>query len=110
MEELEAISGGGDVAANQILYNLARRGAEYDLIPWCRAHGVPIMAYSPVEQGRLLSHPALVAVARRNGATPAQIALAWVLRSEDVTPIPRIGTPEHERNAAALDLQLIRRT
>ncbi|MDT7616611.1 MAG: hypothetical protein QOF00_4058 [Pseudonocardiales bacterium] len=107
MQELEMAPGGRAVATNQILYNLARRGPEYDLIPWCRAHGVPIMAYSPVEQGRLLRHPALADIARRHEATPAQVALAWVLRSEDINAIPRAGTAGHVReNAAALELQL----
>jgi diketogulonate reductase-like aldo/keto reductase len=107
LAELSLLPGGGAVATDQILYNLARRGAEYDLLPWCRAHGVPIMAYSPVEQGRILRHPALVDVARRHGATPTQVALAWVVRAEDVNAIPRAGTPEHVReNAAALELRL----
>jgi diketogulonate reductase-like aldo/keto reductase len=107
MAELEMAPDGRAVRTDQVLYNLARRGPEYDLVPWCRAHGVPIMAYSPVEQGRLLRHPALADVARRHGATPAQIALAWVLRTEDVNAIPRAGTPDHVReNVAALDLQL----
>ena len=107
MAELEMLPGGRAVTTDQVLYNLARRGPEYDLLPWCRFHGVPAMAYSPVEQGRLLSHPALIDVPRRHGATPAQIALAWVLRTEDVNAIPRAGTPEHVReNAAALGLQI----
>jgi diketogulonate reductase-like aldo/keto reductase len=107
MAELEMLPGGRAVTTDQVLYNLARRGPEYDLLPWCRFHGVPAMAYSPVEQGRLLSHPALIDVARRHGATPAQIALAWVLRTEDVNAIPRAGTPEHVReNAAAPGLQI----
>jgi diketogulonate reductase-like aldo/keto reductase len=107
MAELELLPGGGAVATDQVLYNLARRGPEYDLLPWCRAHSIPLMAYSPMEQGRILRHRALVDVARRHQATPAQVALAWVLRSEDVNAIPRAGTPEDVReNAAALDLQL----
>jgi diketogulonate reductase-like aldo/keto reductase len=107
LADLSGLPGGGAVATDQILYNVARRGAEYDLLPWCRAHGVPIMAYSPVEQGRILRHPALVDVARRHGATPAQVALSWVVRAEDVNAIPRAGTPEHVReNAAALELRL----
>jgi diketogulonate reductase-like aldo/keto reductase len=107
MAELEMLPGGRAVTTDQVLYNLARRGPEYDLLPWCRLHGVPVMAYSPVEQGRLLRDPALIEVARRHGATPAQIALAWVLRTDDVNAIPRAGTPEHVReNAAALDLQI----
>jgi diketogulonate reductase-like aldo/keto reductase len=107
MAELELLPGGGAVATDQVLYNLARRGPEYDLLPWCRAHSIPLMAYSPMEQGRILRHRALVDVARRHQATPAQVALAWVLRSEDVNAIPRAGTPEDVReNAAALNLQL----
>jgi len=107
MAELERLSRGRAVATDQVLYNLARRGPEYDLLPWCRAHGIPIMAYSPLEQGRILHHPALVDVAHRHRATPAQVALAWVLRSDDVNAIPRAGTPENVReNAAAVDLQL----
>ncbi len=94
-------------AANQVLYNLSRRGIEFDLLPWCRRRGVPVMAYSPVEQGRLLRHPALGAVAGRHGATPAQVALAWVLRQDGVIAIPKAGTAAHVReNRAALDLRL----
>jgi diketogulonate reductase-like aldo/keto reductase len=107
MTELKRLTGGGAVATDQLLYNLARRGPEYDLLPWCRAHGIPIMAYSPIDQGRILRHPALVEVARRHRATPAQVALAWVLRYEDVNAIPRASTPQHVReNAAALEMQL----
>ena len=107
MEELVALPGGNDVATNQVLYNLTRRGIEHDLLPWLRQRRIPIMAYSPIEQGRLLGHPALYEVARRHGATPAQIALAWVLRNDDVNAIPRAGTLEHVRdNAAALQIRL----
>ncbi len=89
------------------LYLLHWRGPEYDLLPWCRAHGIPIMAYSPLEQGRILRHPALIGVARRHRATPAQVALAWVLRFEGVNAIPAAGPPADVReNAAAADLQL----
>jgi diketogulonate reductase-like aldo/keto reductase len=105
--ELRRLSGGDGVATDQILYNLARRRPEYTLLPWCRQHGLPIMAYSPIEQGRILRNPALAEVAARHSATPAQVALAWVLRSEDVLAIPAAGTPEHVReNAAARELQL----
>jgi diketogulonate reductase-like aldo/keto reductase len=106
MAELAA-AGGQGVATDQVLYNLTRRGPEYDLLPYLRERGVPIMAYSPVEQGRLLRRPALAEVAQRHGATPAQVALAWVLRTDDVCAIPRTGNPEHVReNAAALELRL----
>ena len=105
--DLERLPAGCAVATDQVLYNLARRGPEYDLLPWCRAHGIPIMAYSPLEQGRILRHPALVEVARHHRATSAQVALAWVLRFEGVNAIPGAGTPADVRaNAAAADLQL----
>ncbi len=84
-----------------------RRGIEWDLLLWCDMHRIPIMAYSPIEQGRLLRHPVLLDVAARHGATPAQIALAWVLRHKRVITIPKAGTPAHVReNRAALDIQL----
>jgi diketogulonate reductase-like aldo/keto reductase len=104
-ELLEA--GGNSCATNQILYNLTRRGPEYDLLPWLREHRIPAMAYSPIEQGRLLGHPQVAEVAARHGATPAQVALAWLLRQEMVAAIPRSSNPEHTReNAEARDLHL----
>jgi diketogulonate reductase-like aldo/keto reductase len=107
MEELWSLEGGAAAATNQVLYNLTRRGIEWDLLPSCRKRGVPIMAYSPIEQGRLLRRPELQAVAARHGATPAQAALAWVLRHDDVIAIPKAGDPRHVReNRAALDLSL----
>jgi diketogulonate reductase-like aldo/keto reductase len=84
-----------------------RRGIEYDLLPWCETRGIPVMAYSPIEQGRLLGHPVLGAIAREHDATPAQIVLAWVLDHDGVVAIPRAATPEHiEENRAAHDLYL----
>jgi diketogulonate reductase-like aldo/keto reductase len=107
MEELAALSGGAAVATNQVLYNLARRGVEADLVPWCRERGIPIMAYSPVEQGRILRDRTLARVAERNDATPAQVALAWLLRQDDMMVIPKATSLDHVReNRAALDLQL----
>jgi diketogulonate reductase-like aldo/keto reductase len=107
MEELVRLSGGDAVATNQVLYNLTRRGIEYDLLPWSRARRLPIMAYSPIEQGRLPTPAALATVAARHGATPVQIALAWVVRGEGVFAIPKASSTEHVReNRAALDLQL----
>ncbi|HTZ36502.1 MAG TPA: aldo/keto reductase [Stellaceae bacterium] len=101
-------AGGSAVASNQILYNLARRGPEWDLIPWCREHGVPVMAYSPIDQARMLGHKALAEAARRHpGATPAQVALQWLLRQEGMIVIPKASDPGHVReNLAALDLRL----
>jgi diketogulonate reductase-like aldo/keto reductase len=96
-----------EVTTDQVLYNLMRRGIEFDLMPWCSKRGIPIMAYSPIEQGRLLRNPALMSVAARHDVTPAQVALAWVLRSDGVIAIPRAGRPAHVReNCRALDLSL----
>jgi diketogulonate reductase-like aldo/keto reductase len=107
MEELAALPGGAAVATNQVLYNLARRGVEADLVPWCRERGIPIMAYSPVEQGRILRDRTLARVAERNDATPAQVALAWLLRQDDMMVIPKATSLDHVReNRAALDLRL----
>lgn len=107
MEELFALSGGEGCASNQVLYNLRRRGIEAGLLPWCREHSIPIMAYSPVEQGRLLRERVLTAVALRHRATTAQIALAWVLREPDMMVIPKATNPEHVReNRAALEIKL----
>jgi len=97
-----------DCATDQVLYNLEHRGPEFDLLPFCRARAMPVMAYSPVGQGgALLRHPALRAVAARHGATPAQVAIAWTLRAPGVVSIPKAADPEHVRqNAAARDLAL----
>jgi diketogulonate reductase-like aldo/keto reductase len=111
MEELFDLPGGEEAATDQVLYNLARRGIEYDLLPWCRRKRLPVMAYSPIEQGRLLRHPGLVAVAARHeGVTPEQVALAWVLRQDGVCAIPKATRPAHVReNRAALDIRLTSR-
>jgi diketogulonate reductase-like aldo/keto reductase len=109
MEELIRLQGGSEVAANQVLYNLQRRGIERDLLPWSRGQRIPIMAYSPVEQGRMLTHPDLIGMARGLQASPAQVALAWVLQNDGVMTIPKMGTEEHvTENRAALDLRLSR--
>ena len=100
-------SGGEAVGSNQILYNLSRRGPEWEVIPWCRQRNVSIMAYSPIEQGRMLGHKALAEVAARHGATPAQVALAWLLRQEGMVVIPKASRQEHVReDLGALDLKL----
>jgi len=106
MQELTA-AGGDGCAVNQILYNLTRRGPEHDLLPWLEAHGIPAMAYSPVEQGRLLTNPTLRRIAGSIGATPAEVALAWTLRRGNVIAIPKAGSVAHLReNRAAADLML----
>jgi diketogulonate reductase-like aldo/keto reductase len=112
MQRCVAAKGGGELATNQILYNLARRGVEWDLLPWQRQHGMPVMAYSPIEhspneQFGFLDDPTLEAVAHRYDATPAQVAIAWLLHQQDVIVIPKAGRPEHVReNRKAADLEL----
>lgn len=106
MEELLAV-GGRECATDQILYNLSRRGPEHDLLPWLERQDIPCMAYSPVEQGRLLADPTLGRIAGTIGATPAQVALAWVMRRNDVIAIPKAGSVTHvQENRAAADLDL----
>ena len=107
MAELLALPGGTQCATNQVLYNLRRRGIEAGLLPWCRDRGIPIMAYSPIEQGRLLHDRMLTTVAIRHRAAPAQIALAWALRQRDMMVIPKASSEAHVReNRAALDIKL----
>jgi diketogulonate reductase-like aldo/keto reductase len=107
MEKWYALAGGKTVASNQILYNLTRRGPEWEVIPWCRERNISIMAYSPIEQGRMLGHKALAEVGARHGATPAQVALAWLLRQDGMIVIPKASRQEHVReNLGALDLKL----
>jgi diketogulonate reductase-like aldo/keto reductase len=112
MQELWSAAGGEAVQANQLLYNLARRGIEWDLLPWQRERGIATMAYSPIEQGRLLKHRGLAHFAQRHGITPSQAALAWLLAKDDVIAIPKtasvarlqenIGALAHPLDAAAL--------
>ena len=108
MEEAASLPGGEGIVTNQVLYNLIRRGIEWDLLPWCRERAIPIMAYSPVEQGRLPGK--LEPLARRRGVSPAQVALAWLLRQEGLIVIPKASNPGHVReNRAAWDLALTER-
>jgi diketogulonate reductase-like aldo/keto reductase len=124
MEELEAAANGRSTtpsptptrlprwgprpaATNQVLYNPLRRGIEWALLPWCLSRRIAIMAYSPIEQGRLLRRRALQRVAKRQEATPAQVALAWVLRQEGVIAIPKASSIDHVReNRGALEVRL----
>ena len=107
MAEWVALKGGEKVAANQVLYNLSRRGPEWDLVPWCHEHGVAIMAYTPLGQGSLLRDRTLAEIGRRRDATPAQVALAWLLRREGTIVIPKAARLEHVReNRGALDVLL----
>jgi diketogulonate reductase-like aldo/keto reductase len=108
MRAVTGAPGGADCATNQVLYNPDERGIEFDLLPWCRQHKMPVMAYSPVGQaGRLLRSPALATVAKRHDATPAQVAIAWAMRDGNVIAIPKAADLEHVRqNAAAAALVL----
>jgi diketogulonate reductase-like aldo/keto reductase len=107
LEELYSLDGGDRCATNQVLYNVSRRGIEFDLLPATRERRLNVMAYTPIEQGAILDNEALQAVATRHGCTPAQVALSWVIRQDGVLAIPRTGSPEHVReNAAAANLRL----
>ena len=107
MAEWVALKGGQTVATNQVLYNLSRRGPEWDLVPWCRERKIAIMAYTPLGQGSLLHDRTLGEVARRRNATPAQIALAWLLRQQGMIVIPKAARLGHVRdNRGALDVAL----
>jgi diketogulonate reductase-like aldo/keto reductase len=107
MQETVALEQGRSIAINQVLYNLSRRGVEWDLLPWSRQQSIPTMAYSPVEQGRLLQNPILQKLAQQREVTPAQIAIAWLLHQEQTIAIPKSSSIAHiEQNYAALTLQL----
>ena len=107
MSEIARASGGDAMATNQVLYNLTRRGIEYDLLPQAHGRGLSLMAYSPIEQGRLTEYPEVEDIADKYGVTPAQIALAWVLRQQGVIAIPKASTLSHvQDNRAALDVKL----
>jgi diketogulonate reductase-like aldo/keto reductase len=107
MQEIWRTPGGSAAQVDQVLYNLGERGIEWDLQPWLREHGVPLMAYSPFDQGRLLRKPALVKFARERGMTPAQVAIAWLLAQDGVIAIPKTGSAQRlQDNAAALERAL----
>lgn len=106
MDDLAAANG-GDCGTDQILYNVTRRGPEFDLLPALAERGVPVMAYSPVEQGRLPRGGALKTVAERHGVTTYHVALARAVRGANVVAIPKAGDAAHvHQNRRALDLQL----
>lgn len=107
MEELWSLPGGHGVQTNQLLYNLTRRGIEWDLLPWLRERRIPVMAYSPIEQARLLRQPGLTGFAQRHGMRPAQAALAWLLARDGVMAIPKTSHPDRlTENIAAADVAL----
>src|SRR5262249_3842817 len=107
MEELAELPNGAAGAANQVMYNLDHRGIEHDLVPWCRRRRIPIMAYSPLDQGELARSRELGRLAQHIGMPPSRLALAWLLRKEGVIAIPKSASSDHVReNFAALEVQL----
>ncbi|MCU1603663.1 MAG: oxidoreductase [Modestobacter sp.] len=105
LDELAAVPGGDRAQTDQVLYNLARRGPEYDLIPRCHELGMPLMAYSPVDHGQLNDHPAVRDMAAAKGVTPAQLAIAWVLRLPGVCAVAKASTRAHViENRAAMEV------
>lgn len=107
MQELWSVPGGPAIATDQSLYNLGRRGIEWDRLPWLRERGVPVMAYSPIEQAKLVRNPKLADFAQRHDMTPAQAALAWLLANDDILVIPKTGRRERlKENLGALDHRL----
>ena len=107
MQKLEDISPKGHIATDQILYNLSRRGPEFDLIPWCEKRDIPLMAYAPIEQGRIMKNRDLVNLATKLGVAPSVLALAWVIRNPLMIAIPKTSSLEHLReNVKAVDLKL----
>jgi aldehyde reductase len=109
MQELWRTPGGTAAQVNQVLYNLGERGIEWDLLPWQREHRVPVMAYSPFDQGRLLKGGPLASFARKHGMTPGQVAIAWLLAQDGVIAIPKTGSAQRvQENAEALARPLSR--
>ena len=107
MEEAMQVPGGDAIATNQVLYNLSRRGIERNLLPWCTQRQMPVMAYSPVEQGRILNNATLKQLAKERDASAAQIAIAWLLQQPNVVIIPKSSRIDHiEQNYAAQHLAL----
>lgn len=107
MSELHDMPAGAAVQTDQVLYNLGRRGIEWDLLPWLRERRIPVMAYSPLEEGRLVRQRVLVDFARRHGMTPSQVAIAWLLAQDGVIAIPKTGSRKRlEENALALQQPL----
>lgn len=107
MQKLSEIAQQGHIAANQVLYNLSRRGPEFDLIPWCEKHAIPVMAYSPIEQGRILKNQDLQNLARDLDLPPTVLALAWVIRRPFMIAIPKTSSVKHlKENVQAANLAL----
>lgn len=107
MENIISLPDGNHCATDQVLYNLSNRGVEFDLLPWCQQHNMPVMAYSPIGEGRLLHNSVLVDIARRHDVSPAQIALTWTMRLPGIIAIPKAGSIAHvEDNYRSLSVCL----
>ncbi len=107
MQALWVLSDGAACATNQVWYSASRRGAEFDLLPWLQQHGLPLMAYSPIDQASLASDRTFASIGRRLGCSAAQAALAWVMRSGQVIAIPKSVTPQHlQDNLGATEVVL----
>jgi diketogulonate reductase-like aldo/keto reductase len=107
MEDARALPGGDEIVTDQVYYNLSHRGVEWDLLPWCRMRGLPVMAYSPLDEGKLARSRKLTPIAKRHGVSKAQIALAWLLGQEGIVVFPKAGNQDHVReNHAALHVKL----
>jgi len=108
MKEAESLPGGRNIVANQVLYNLMRRGIEWDLLPWSKKQKIPLMAYSPVEQRAFIGNSKLDDIAAKHNVTSTQIALSWLLHQDNVISIPKAVNPEHiKQNRAAWDIKLM---
>ena len=107
MEDLFRVPDGDRCATNQVLYNLDSRGIEYDLLPWCEQHGIPVMAYSPLGGSSLVEDGTLARIGAVHDCSAAAVALAWTIRSGNVIAIPESGSAKHvKENAVALSLTL----
>jgi diketogulonate reductase-like aldo/keto reductase len=107
LAEVVTVAGGDAVETDAVLYSLSHRGIELELLPWCRDWGMPVLAYSPTDRGELIANDVVVAIAEKHNAATAMVALAWVLRHDDVCAISEAAIPEHVReNHRALDLEL----
>jgi diketogulonate reductase-like aldo/keto reductase len=107
LEQARKVAGDGKIACNQVLYHLEERGIEHAVLPWCESHGVALVGYSPFGSGRFPSSKVLGEIAKSHGATPRQVALAFLTRRPALFAIPKASSPAHvEENAAAADLEL----
>jgi diketogulonate reductase-like aldo/keto reductase len=107
MERFFAIPRGDTCAADQVAYNIATRGTEYDLVPWCAKRNVVFMAYSPIGEGDLIRNKTLIEIGKRHNATAVQIALTWSVRLPNILSIPKAGLVKHvEENFKSLSIQL----